>query len=130
MIEFTVESFKRRLSRHQDRPGSAGKINTAACFPSSAMPISTRRRITNRLHSRGRYYSSQDTTVLKTTKDPEDLPDGLDLADIDHFAHAVELRTARYFVNRTSTDRRRPRTFLVTILLLPGIKAARASYQL
>jgi hypothetical protein len=29
------------------------------------------------------------TTVLKTIKDHEDQPDGLDLADIDHFAHAV-----------------------------------------
>jgi CxxC motif-containing protein (DUF1111 family) len=29
------------------------------------------------------------TTVLKTTKDPEDLPDDLGLADIDHFAQFI-----------------------------------------
>jgi hypothetical protein len=32
---------------------------------------------------------SDVTTVLKTTKDPEDQPDGPGLADIDQFAHAI-----------------------------------------
>jgi hypothetical protein len=36
----------------------------------------------------------------------------------------------KVFVNRTSTDRSRLRRFPVAILLLPGIKATRASYQL
>jgi CxxC motif-containing protein (DUF1111 family) len=39
--------------------------------------------ITNRLRP------TDITAVLKTTKDPEDQPDGLSLADIDHSAHAV-----------------------------------------
>jgi CxxC motif-containing protein (DUF1111 family) len=39
--------------------------------------------ITNRLRP------TDVTTVLKTTKDPEDLPDDLGLADIDHFAQFI-----------------------------------------
>jgi CxxC motif-containing protein (DUF1111 family) len=39
--------------------------------------------ITNRLRP------TDVTTVLKTTKDPEDQPDGLGLADIDHFAQFI-----------------------------------------
>ncbi len=39
--------------------------------------------ITNRLRP------TDVTTVLKTTKDPEDVPDGLGLADIDHFAQFI-----------------------------------------
>jgi CxxC motif-containing protein (DUF1111 family) len=39
--------------------------------------------ITNRLHP------TDVTTVLKTTKDPEDQPDDLGLADIDHFAQFI-----------------------------------------
>jgi CxxC motif-containing protein (DUF1111 family) len=39
--------------------------------------------ITNRLRPR------DVTTVLKTTKDPEDQPDDLGLADIDHFAQFI-----------------------------------------
>ena len=39
--------------------------------------------ITNRLRPK------DVTTVLKTTKDPEDLPDKLGLADIDHFAQFI-----------------------------------------
>jgi CxxC motif-containing protein (DUF1111 family) len=39
--------------------------------------------ITNRLRP------TDVTTVLKTTKDPEDVPDDLDLADIDHFAQFI-----------------------------------------
>ena len=39
--------------------------------------------ITNRLRP------TDVTTVLKTTKDPEDRPDGLGLADIDHFAQFI-----------------------------------------
>ncbi len=39
--------------------------------------------VTNRLRP------TDVTTVLKTTKDPEDLPDDLGLADIDHFAQFI-----------------------------------------
>ena len=39
--------------------------------------------ITNRLRPK------DVTTVLKTTKDPEDLPDDLGMADIDHFAQFI-----------------------------------------
>ena len=39
--------------------------------------------ITNRLRP------TDGTTVLKTTKDPEDVPDDLGLADIDHFAQFI-----------------------------------------
>ena len=39
--------------------------------------------ITNRLRPK------DATTVLKTTKDPEDVPDDLGLADIDHFAQFI-----------------------------------------
>jgi CxxC motif-containing protein (DUF1111 family) len=39
--------------------------------------------VTNRLRP------TDVTTVLKTTKDPEDLPDELGLADIDHFAQFI-----------------------------------------
>ncbi len=39
--------------------------------------------ITNRLRPK------DATTVLKTTKDPEDVPDELNLADIDHFAQFI-----------------------------------------
>ena len=39
--------------------------------------------VTNRLRP------TDVTTILKTTKDPEDLPDDLGLADIDHFAQFI-----------------------------------------
>jgi len=76
------------------------------------------------------------TTVLKTAKDPENQPDGLGLADIDHFAQAVRSSGLKVIfephLNRqkSAMRSRQLRRFVVAILLLPGIKATRASYQL
>ena len=58
----------------------AGRTRIAVCSPLRARAYEMEIGISNRLQPK------DATTVGKTTKDPEDTPDKLGLADIDHFA--------------------------------------------
>jgi hypothetical protein len=127
MVAFTRKSCRLRFSRHQHRPASAtsaGKIDTAA-YSAHREPYLNEIGITNRL------CPTEAPTVLKTTKDPEDQPDGLGLADSDHFAQAVPSSGLQgSFEPHLNRQKSAAEVSIRHSILLPGIKAMRASYQL
>src|ERR1035438_6418450 len=84
MVEFTGKWYRFQSSSTWTDPRRTLRLER-----STLQPALLHRRCLSQRDGNHQPAPRTFTTVLKTTKDPEDQPDGLGLADIDHFAMRV-----------------------------------------